>query len=128
MITQAQFQFALISAARAFLTEIDNAVECNELDSQLDSQPVGTLNPNPFVPEAEQFVPVAAVEPTRKQKVLNLLNDPRFTLRRATVVQEAAGVGSFTDLVQFFEDNEIYFTTASKRRTGERLVGLAERN
>lgn len=119
MNTKNNFEAAFVAAARQFILCFDTYQEA----SARMAEQTAPVQHDPVIQEA-----IDASRNTPYEKVMALLNDPRFTLRSASTVQEAAGVNSFEDLVAFFEAHEIYFTTATKRRTGARLVGLASRN
>ena len=88
-----------------------------------------TVAPNqkwPFTNQVSQ-PEVTAVEPTDIEKIMHLLEDPRFTLRTVSSIEARTGLTS-AQITAELRYNYVEYITRTKRGTREELIGLASRN
>ena len=122
---------ALNTIIRSSLAAASAALEILDLDDTPAVVEVGSCAA--VMPACESYSPVVAdaaeaAPKSQFEKLMDELNDPRYTLRSVSELCAKTGYDYQSDIEEVLADYGVEFVNRVRRRDGAALIGLASRN
>ena len=118
--TQALKIFGLLAAFEDVAVTATSAGETGCCQAPVDT--------TKYVEVTTQEVPAQVDGRTQFEKLMDELNDPRYTLRTYSELRETLGYDFDSDIDNDLDSNRVEYVVKTRRSDGAALIGLTSRN